>query len=105
MKKDKMLPLNCIRPKFPLTITSCVNWWYVRHRYVCCASICEIFIINNSPVEERQYGYWIQWTFDQRKIQKDIKDMEMVNLPVGNIWYFPSVTKTKKKYTKDVFKL
>lgn len=44
------LPLNWIRPKFPLTITSCVNWWYVRHRYVCCASECDILMINNSPV-------------------------------------------------------
>lgn len=44
------LPLNWIRPKFPLTITSCVNWWYVLHRYVCCASECDILMINNSPL-------------------------------------------------------
>lgn len=57
------LPLNWIRPKFPLTITSCVNWWYVRHRYVCCASECDILIINNSPVGS-------MWYFPSESIEK-----------------------------------
>lgn len=36
-------------------MTSCVSWWYVRHRYVFCTSDCVIFIMNNSPVGSMWY--------------------------------------------------